>query len=72
MTAIPETTGTLGRWNRAPSCWEFFGFDKPTNAHNLRGAYEERIRWGSLWGPSFTRLLDEQYQRCLAELEAES
>lgn len=70
MTAIPETTGTLGRWNRAPSCWEFFGFDRPTNAHNLRLAYEDSISMGCLWGPSFIRVISERYQECLAELEA--
>lgn len=70
MTAM-FSMGTLGRWApKEPSCWGFFGFDGPTNEHNLRLRYADRINGVVGDNAQYTAHIADQYQRCLADLRS--
>lgn len=54
---------------RPPNHWEMFGFDGPTNKHNLDLSYAARLRESWIGeGQEFT--LRDAYDKCLKDLEA--
>lgn len=62
----------LGAGIKQPNCWQFFGFDGPTNKHNLKMAYTERLHdvWLLGFDPSWTSIyILNQYKECLAMLD---
>ena len=74
MTAPGADNGAmLGAGVKQPTCWQTFGFDGPTNHHNIEQAYRQRANEVSLGGIDPARqsvYLLEQYRECLNELEA--
>jgi hypothetical protein len=55
---------------RAPNCWEFFGFNGPTNQHNLDLARQERMNatLGWLDYSEHTRIVEANYKQCLSAM----
>jgi hypothetical protein len=75
MAAVPSPPNWLGSdWVpgryviRPPNRWEFFGFDGPTNKHNLQQAYRKRLNSGNALGDVNVVFINAQYARCLEEL----
>lgn len=55
------------RQPRVPTCWEFFGFDGPTNKHNLLVAYQGRRRL--IGGEEWSTVVAKNYEECVRQLQ---
>ena len=56
---------------KPPTCWQYFGFNGPTNQHNLDIAYRDRINSIVPAGTDnavYSVSVYRQYQECLQEL----
>lgn len=61
----------LGAGIGSPTCWQYFGFDGPTNKHNLDTAYHERLSrasFGTIDPVGQTVFTAGKYQECLEEI----